>query len=557
MKRYNIIIFLLFLISEMSGENFVLSDAEHKCGTFASAEQQSKLFKRLMFPVDTIIGRPQLQKQVQSLSGKFLVHYDTIGYHSVDLSDNNANGIPDYVDSTAYYFDIAYKFYIDTIGYIKPLEDEDLGGSSAYDIYIMNIGDGEPAYYGVTRHDKEKLPRQKFPRWITHIFVDNDYSPLDSTNDSYGRRKQTFKIFGIDLLKITAVHEFHHAIQLTYGEQEIPNPLTINEMTSTWMEYRLFPEIKDYLQYVNGLFMYPEDCPFGSGTPENGYRWSIFGHYIYKNFGDSLLLRMWEKVGEGINAYEALNSAFEEQGTNIKTVWCDFLPWLYYTNERAVDGEYFEDAKLFPEFSFNRKENFISPAFIDEGNLQSFEVRAFQCILPTQENNSLDTLSIFIANTDLQSAVRQYESNKPYSLILSDFENSECQQITGTKYFYGVKALKGDICDKTFFVMSNPIGYVYPNPFKPSEDKFLFFPVPDNAIISDNALLTIYSNDMINRYSKKRQVVVNNTFRDGEKNDRVLQVDTAELNELSSGVYIFSVDYKGKLTFGKFVIIRK
>ena len=544
----------------MSGENFKPSDAEHKCGTYASPQKQAKLFKRIMFPVDTIEGRPVLQKQASTQSGKFLIHYDTNGYHSVEMVDKNANGLPDYVDSVAYYFEFVFRFYIDTIGYITPFEDDNLGGSNAYDIYLMNIGDagpGESAYYGITRRDKEKLPKQNFPRYMSHIIIDNDYSPMDSSFDSHDKKVQTFSFFGIDLLKITAAHEFHHSIQFAYGEQEIPKPLTINEMSSTWYEYRLFPEIKDYMQYVKALFTFPEEHPFGTGDFREGYRWSIFGQYIYKNFGDSLMLRLWEKVGEGINAYDALNSAFEERGTNIKSEFCNFLPWLYYTNVRAKDGEYFEDATLFPEFSFNQKENFTPPELLEEGTTKSFEVRAFQCILPTQENNSLDTLSIFIANTDLQSAVRQYESNKPYSLILTDYENELCQQIAGTKYFYGLHDEKGDICDKTFFVMSNPIGYVYPNPFKIGEDKFIHFPVPDYAIISDNALLTIYSNDMYNRYSKKKEVVVNRIFRQGERNDRVLTVADSELEELSSGVYIFTVDYKGNRTFGKFVLIRK
>jgi len=557
LKLRYIIILILIAISNLYGERYINDDTDNKCGTFASHQQQSMLLKRLMIPVDTIKDRPALQKQMVSPTGKFLVHFDTVGYHSVDLTDKNANNIPDFVDSAAYYFDFVYKFYIDSIGYIKPFDDENLGGSNAYDIYLMNIGDGEPSYYGVTRKDKEKLPKQNFPRWITHIIIDNDYSPLDSTYDIHNKRKQTFKLNSIDLLKITAAHEFHHAIQLAYGEQENPKPITIYEMTSTWMEYRLFPQVKDYIQYVNGLFMYPEVCPFGNGLPENGYRWSILGHYIYRNFGDSLLLRMWEKIGEGKNAYESLNSAFEERGTNIKSAWCDFLPWLYYTNLRTIENKYFDDAAIFPEFTFSRKENFSPPAFIDEGTMQSFEVRAFRCILPTQENNSLDTLNIFIANTDLQAASRQYESNKPYSLILSDFENPECQQIAGTNYFYGIHAEKGDICDKTFFIMSNPIGYVYPNPFRPEGDKLLQFPLPDNAIISDNALLTIYSNDMIVRYTKKKQVIVKNVKRDGEKNDRVLSVDASELDELSSGVYIYSVEYKGKIIYGKFVIIRK
>ena len=57
------------------------------------------------------------------------------------------------------------------------------------------------------------------------------------------KKKGTYFETGIAALKITAAHEFHHAIQFMYGEDS--QTPALNEMTSTFMEYRLFPETVD------------------------------------------------------------------------------------------------------------------------------------------------------------------------------------------------------------------------------------------------------------------------------------------------------------------------
>jgi hypothetical protein len=547
----------LFTLVHTSFAVSLSEEVNKKCGTFAQQNEFEQFEHRIMVNLDTVKGRPVLQKSYLTPSGFFLIHYDTSGIHSVDYTDKNGNGVPDYVDSVSYYAEYSLSFYNDTIGYNSPFKDDGLGGSEAFDIYLMNIGnDDTTAYYGVTRKDKEKLPRENFPRYICHIILDNDYSEFDSTLNSKSEKKKTFTYNGIDGLKITTVHELHHAIQFTYGEQEMPKPLTLYELTSTWFEYRLFPEIKDYMQYVEVLFKAPDRSIFGSGEPGAGYRWSIFGHFVYKKYGDSLLLRMWEMVGGGINAYEALDLAFQEEGSALTDEWCEFLPWLYYTGKRTMDNQYFDDAGLFPEISFYSSGNFTSPVYTESGYLQSFEIRAYRCILPPTINDSLYPLDILIANIDLQSAVRGYSSDKEFTLLCTDINNQDCEQIPGTQYFYGINKPHGGICEKPFFILSNPINLAYPNPFIPEKDITLNIPVPDNALLGVKVNLTIYSVDMMTVHNTSKLINVNKTLRDGVKNDRVVQINNSELKDLSSGVYIYSLEYKGNIYFGKFLLKR-
>jgi hypothetical protein len=553
--RY-IFIFLL-VSSSLPGKDFQenFSDTKVKCGTFPQIKINKNNQPEILYPIDSLIGRPNLQKSIISPSSFFLIHFDTSGYNAVSKEDKNSNGIPDYIDSTAYYFDFALRMETDSMGYLKPLPDNNLGGSDKYDVYLMNIGQDSNAYYGLTRKDFEIKPRINFPRYATNIIIDNNFSPLDSTIGSSDSLIRTYSVFGIDALKITCVHEFHHAIQFSYGEQDFPISPLLNEMSSTWMEYRLFPEIKDYLNYVKILFQSPDKSPFGKGIRDYGYRWSIFGQYIYKLYGDSLLLRTWELIGDGHKNYEALDMAFKEKGSSLAEAWCGFLPWLYYTGSRAIDGEYFADARLFPELAYFSEEKFINPALIINGKTLSFEVRAYSAIIPTQSGNSLDTLSIMISNTDLQSAVMSYNSDKEFTLTITDLPEQNYNQIEGTHFFYAVNDPKGDICYNPFFVISNTINYVYPDPFNPDKNNALNIPVPQDAVLNETAYVKIYSIDMNVVYSSQKPIVINKTFRNNSvKSDRIVQINSDEIKNLTSGVYIFGIEYNTENLLGKFVI---
>ena len=240
------------------------------------------------------------------------------------------------------------------MGYVSPAPDNGYGGSDAYDVYLINIGDykyNTTPYYGITQSDFQIYFGRKFPCYTSHITIDNDFSPTDSIKINDSTFQQTFTEFGIACLKITAAHEFHHAIQYNYG---VPFPATpsLNEMTSTGMEYRLFPETKDYESQLKSLFAFPASYPFGSGDADIGYKFACFTQYINHNYGDILLRRMWELIRDGYPGYMSLDSAFKEKGSSLRNEWLGFIPWIYYTGTRAIPGKYFKNASRISKFCF-------------------------------------------------------------------------------------------------------------------------------------------------------------------------------------------------------------
>ncbi len=531
------------------------SEGAIKCGTFLPEVKNKDIAdKNMGFYIPRSSG---MQKYYDSPGGCFRIHYDTSNSDSiqnaVDLTDNNGNEIPDYVDSAAYYADYAYDYYVEQLGYFPPCPDNGKGGSERYDIYLVDIGNGRSGntFYGITFQDGKIYPSRKFERNYSYLLLDNDFSPYDSTEVSGGKKVQTYKYFTIEALKVTTVHELHHAIQFKYGNPS-PSVQMFNELTSTYYESEIFPETPDYLQYVRSLFRNFEDMPFGDGNFENGYSWSIFGQYMHKEYDPMLIKRVWELIYDGIPTYTALDSAFREHGSTLSDAWCEFIPWLYYTGERTIGKKYFNDAAIFPMMDFYREDNFSHPSYADNNSLASYEVRGFRCYFHSGEEFATDdTLDFIITNTDLESAIVQNLRKTEYSFIIADSPLTNMLRIDNSDYYYSLASELPTFCNTYFYntgVSTSRIGSTFPNPFRPGTDDAIFFPAPTNAEIYDDVNIKIYSSDMLEIYNAELPVTVRNSFR-------VLRwVDIP--SEFESGVYIFYIEYNGSEELGKFAIVK-
>jgi hypothetical protein len=535
---------------------------DSKCGTYAPKEIIAKIMDE--FSSDTQ-GRPICQAMAISKNGNFHVHYDTVNTndsmrHAVPMADLDQNGIPDYVDSVCYYFEYAMNFYLN-IGYKSPIASVADGGDGYIDVYLKNIGNSnyiDGALYGWTNPYLE-LPSST-PNLIKNasfIVIDNDFSIYDSSVVTYQGTKpvktQTYREFGINGMKITAAHELHHAVQNLYGESTLSTCSMLNEMTSTYMEYRVFPDTYDYEQFVYSLFKEPYIYPFGTGSPRAGYRWAIFGQYLFKYFGDEVLRRMWELHEDYIFGYEALDSALREKNTSLADEWKKFMPWLYYTGTRSQQENYFKHADRYPLFMFYDKEFFSSPSVMFADNLQNYEVRQYRIVFKSESiSETNDTLDIMLSNIDTYSASKyQYGIKRPFDLTVADQAGEGFNHLENLDYYFNYLFAQNNIHYYNFInagVVSTAIGYAYPNPYSASKGGSLHFATPEDVAVGLKANLSIYTPDMVEVYSTELPVVVNN-FK------RVVELSAAP-DDLASGVYIFKVDYKGSQTFGKFAVVR-
>jgi hypothetical protein len=570
MKINNLLLKLLLLIQLMA---FFVIDAQahdknepigNKCGfpNMCNKDKREKLLRHVIWDEDTLPAANQ--KITISPNNLFAIHYDTTGFNAPSSVDLNRNGISDYVDSVCFYFERAYYIQVNSIGYKSPIPDRGGRGTPQYDIYLWDLGNSDadtsdPNYdnggnYGFTMwQDSDAIyPTGKYPRSYSYIVIDNDFSPKDSVRPKSSinvKPRKAFTETGINALKITASHEFQHAIQLMYGNT---NSTTIMEMCGVSMEYRLYPETKDYLQYVSNLFKNSSVYPFGIDNTQAGYGFSIFARFLIQNYGDQPLKRMWELVGDEVNPYKALDSSLNELGTSLDTDWRKFLDWCYYTGERAVEGKYFTDAKQLPEITFFTIQNYTPPSASESRELRPLEIRALRFNFKGLGNNSNDTLDIMLGNIDLGSAISGFILKTIYEIQVSGEQVSGSEKIEGINYYYKDTYDKQKVILNKYIrpgTVTSGIDYAYPNPFNPNDGIPILFPVPENALLYDEADLNVYTADMIPIYSEKLKVIAYNKHR-------VVIWDKIP-SDIMSGIYIFGVRNKEDVKLGKFSVIRK
>lgn len=233
-----------------------------RCRT-AFFRQLKKDWSRLEAPTQKVLAkylsRPTLssEKTCTPIGGHFTIHYTTTGADAVSTTDNNGNGVPDWVETVAGVFEYVYSVEVEKMGYHAPPD-------ASYDVYLQDLA--TEGVYGYTQNDTMPVTGSSvsYSSWIQ---IDRSFaSPIFSPYTP------------ITSLRITAAHEFHHAIQFGYNAY-FDTPFA--EMTSTWMEDEVYDtgnQLYDYLwAYMSSVGTVAVNAGVGGGT-EYG-RW-IFNRYL-------------------------------------------------------------------------------------------------------------------------------------------------------------------------------------------------------------------------------------------------------------------------------------
>ena len=329
-----------------------------RCGTpyLLQAMDASTEHQRLKL----VQQRPSTQHSLLTPSGHFRVHYDTEGRNAVDPDDDDGNGVPDYIDLAATVLDSTWVLEVEQLGYNPPPSDNSLGGGDEYDVYVIDLGSGggcglSSPLYGCA------FPETSGTTTYSHLEIDNNF-----TDPSY---KQTR---GLDALRVTIAHEFHHAIQFGYYAHK--NGCWWQESTSTWMEEVAYPHIDDYLQYLVHFLGEPyRALNSGACNSSRIYGSAIFSHFLDQHYGpdlespireelkqhppDRIALRarshlnrlIWEELGQrksvNLDHFDRVIRQVEPGGLGV--VMGEFAVWNYFTNIRHRDP-YYAEGNLYP-----------------------------------------------------------------------------------------------------------------------------------------------------------------------------------------------------------------
>ena len=277
--------------------------------------------------------RPSTQHSLLTPSGHFRVHYDTEGNDAVDPTDDDANGIPDYIDLAATVLDSTWELEVEQLGYNPPPSDNGLGGGDEYDVYVIDIAHRGCAnvrpVYGCT------YPGSSNAITHSHLEIDNNF-----TDSSYVQTR------GLDALRVTIAHEFHHAIQFGYYAGRVGS--WWQESTSTWIEEVAYPHIDDYLQYLPHFLSIPQRA-LNSGRPGSNHTYgtAIFSHFLDQHYGRGLNRLIWEELKERqsvhLDHFDRVIRRVEPGGLGVAIG--EFAVWNYFTGRRHRRGFYAEGDK--------------------------------------------------------------------------------------------------------------------------------------------------------------------------------------------------------------------
>ena len=341
-----------------------------------------------------------------SPGGHFEILYTTSGNDGVDTTDRygydtpdwrhrsgEPNGVPDYVDETAFALDSSWSMEVGRFGFVSPVSvRDDLHPSDRYKVVIETQWSG---YYGVTYLD-EQLDDDR--GYSSSISIRNDWSGTEWSSLGYD-------VTPSNGLRVTCAHEFFHAIQYTMSWHVVDDvwlddfPLSWTEGCAVTMEELAFDSVNDYLQYATSYFQNPATMSFFD-RPASDFD---YGYDYMKDYSNALLLLYiyyHSPAEEGIDFirsmhftnynkkmvfYENLRQTSLEIGSQWPDLLHSFHTASFFTGDQADPARFLPDAA---SFTMKRAPQTALPATLS-GTVSTNGVNHFRFTPSEQQTDTL------------------------------------------------------------------------------------------------------------------------------------------------------------------------
>jgi hypothetical protein len=482
---------------------------------------------------------PSTQKE--RVIGRFKICYDTSATsHVPALLDANgqplSNTAEAYVDSVGAIFNYVYSAEVDGLGYPPSPHEQ---GEPYYRVIIqdMNYYNGRP--YGFPDWDSEApLNPGGYPlRYACFVVIDKSY--------------RGYKTEGINGLKATAAHEFHHVIQVgSYGYRD--DEVYAHELTSTWMEDVVYTYVNDYYNYLHNYFdNYSRGISFNA-PDYGGYERCIWAHYLAKRFNRDIIREVWDGM-KTLSFLESTNTALVNHGSDLRTAFSEFTFWNYFTADRADTVKYYPEGNCYPRFQPYQKKSYQNMPDTVGGDIYPLSSSIYEFDFPS------DTIMAMISNVEIEAAEQKNGMTRRVDILLSssipsvpyqEFGNGLTAKVivadTSLWRFSFSQGVRRDtmINPRRFAVSSN----ASPNPFRLEESQQLLLPIQDKT--ARTADVYFYSSSLNLVYSKLLPV-------GPAGSNWVIALQSSELKScLSSGIYFIIAKVKNNEYRWKVAVIR-
>lgn len=513
-----------------------------KCGLWVSAviqEFTATLSESQREELQRSHGRRAVQKD--RVIGRFRIYYDTTGFNQPAMLDEQFERIPgtheEFIDSVGRFFNESWEKEVSELGYDEPPL---VGGTDAYEVYVEELS---PRFYGQTKFVSQIGSSPS--RFTTFIEVDNDFKDFFSK--------------GMAGLKVTAAHEYHHAVQLgSYGFW--PSDVYMYEITSTWMEDVVYDEVNDYIQYLKsgsntprGQFAYPDSSFtfFCASCPQSelAYSRAIWGLFIGKRYGYEAMKSMWEHMRD-VPSLTAIDRSLEPFGGDFRRAFLEFSVWNFHTGPNADTAMYYEEGREYPQIKMRRTSDFFPPGVSIMDSLQGLSSLYLPvCLLSAPGDNCNSASQMFIIVSNL-SAENPRERRRFVYEMKSEPLGSFRQLAPGLFVHL-------DVSDPQEWSTWESIPTIvvdvipYPNPFILKTANVLAFRLP--VVASTTANLSLFTSGMERVFSDDVPIV---SPRLSEQtvywNGRDIHGDP-----VGTGIYFYHIIIDEKRYQGKFAVVRE
>jgi len=480
--------------------------------------------------LEALMNRPEKDTSIVSPDGIFRIHYN--------LSGSQAPGYD--VQELAEAFDSSYNYEVNILGYPPHFSDVVTDGEDKYDVYIENLGSG---FYGETVLETQHTGGV----YSTYMRIDNEFQ------DGFPSTSK-----GIRGAKVTAAHEYHHAIQVgNYGF--FGSERYFYELTSTSMEEFVYDDINDYYNYLPQYFR--QTYRAFVDWDRDGYALVLWNLYLREKFtkegepdrGFDIIKRCWEILADQSVALTSISQALFENGTSFKQEFSNYGVWCYFTGYRADPVKYFEESPAYPKATPFKTYDYLPPR--KEYYLSSQPVSTNILVFPMIESEYNDTLVSIITNHDIDNGKREPFLNTDYTYtLLTDNEpgsshiiNEYYSIIESDNYFIlNESNIFNNIEVSGGTIEREQLDYVFPQPFRYSTDDYMYIPAANNELgIAD---LNIYTSGMDLVYAGRKNIITADKI--------VVQWDARDSNgsKLPTGVYIYVTNSDDSIVKGKLII---
>lgn len=481
-------------------------------------------------------ARPVMQVSERSRSGRFRIHFDTVGVHRPVMRDENGNIVPNttyrqYIDTLKSIADSVWNAEIDHFGFRAPVPDDGRGGGDEYDIYVVDLGAG---WFGETvpEYDFPMVPGKTNQQYPSFIRVENDFGA-------------GYRTKGIQALKVTMAHEFQHAIQVS-GTGLWMNDFYFYELSAEAFEPVVFPDVKDYINDVKIYFSNISSIPlFSKNYP--GYERAIFGYYLIRRFGTDIMVTLWEEMRTALPV-PSLQKSLLQKSTTVEKEYAEFADWIYFTESRADSIRYFPDARIFPPLTFYQSVAADNSIQSIQGSAKSFSTHFIKAA------HGFDSTHFLLSNVNIDDAVNGGNTDYFYQLRISANPGAGLTEVRPDLYAAFEPTPQSDGKYWKYRVQTSEGPYLslpytsFPNPYDPSKGPMYFnadislSPAPHLTVYSVSMDLVFSGETQTSLYSGKMFPVWN-----GRDNRNTMP---------GSGIYFYFLSDSRKTVNGKFAIIR-